>query len=199
MLTADGHVMLTDLGLAKAWGEGETDLRSTSMIGTPCCMAPEMIRESGHGVGCDFWALGVLLFEMMVGHTPFQPMDDIDGEHAVFVNILMHPPSFPAEPSLPMEASTLITALLAKNPEQRLGSDPAGGWATVKSHPLFSGTPSASVAGEPSRVLPAWGWEEAAARNATPPRMPEASAEQEDDTQDGSCPGFEVFVSHLYQ
>ena len=204
MLTADGHVMLTDLGLAKAWGEGDTDLCTTSIIGTPSYMAPEVIRESGHGVGCDFWALGILLFEMMVGHMPFQPTDEDDGVHTAFVNILMHPPSFPAEPRLPMEARALITALLAKNPEHRLGSDLTGGWGTVKSHPFFSGTPSAGIAGDPSRVLPVWGWEEAAARNTTPPRMPSTAAsepEQEDDRdpQDGSCLGFEAFVSHLHQ
>jgi hypothetical protein len=67
-------------------------------------------------------------------------------------------PSFPAEPSLPVEARALITALccVAKNPEHRLGSDLTGAWGTVKSHSFFSGTPSAGIAGEPSRVLPVW-------------------------------------------
>jgi serine/threonine protein kinase len=198
MIAADGHVMLTDLGLAKAWDEDHTDLRSASMIGTPCYMAPEVIRESGHGVGFDFWALGILLFEMMVGHTPFQPADENDGAQAVFVNILMHPPNFPVEPSLPMEACALIVALLAKNPEHRLGSESTGGWAAVKGHPFFSGTPDA---GELSVVLPMWDWEVAAARNVIPPHMPLVTSEQEGDAQDNDCrvPGFEVFVSPVQE
>jgi serine/threonine protein kinase len=199
MIAADGHVMLTDLGLAKAWDEDHADLCTASMIGTPCYMAPEVIRESGHGAGFDFWALGILLFEMMVGHTPFQPAGENDGAHTVFVNILMHPPNFPAEPSLPMEACALIVALLAKNPEHRLGSESTGGWAAVKGHPFFSGTPDA---GELSVVLPMWDWEVAAARNVIPPHMPLVTSEQEGDTQDSNCrdvPGFDVFVSPVQE
>jgi serine/threonine protein kinase len=111
-------------------------------------------------VGFDFWALGVLLFEMMVGRMPFAPMNSEDA-HGLFVSILMHAPRFPGgycsggfperpldedellvhgelEPQLPNDALTLIEGLLVKNPAERLGSAATGGWAAVKGHPFFS-------------------------------------------------------------
>jgi hypothetical protein len=94
IITGDGHVLVADFGLAKKWDQGQTDLHSTSMTGTPTYMPPEVIRGSPHGVGYDFWSLGVLLFELMVGNTPFAPVDS-DDAHGLFVNILMHAPRFP--------------------------------------------------------------------------------------------------------
>jgi PAS domain S-box-containing protein len=165
IITGDGHVLVADFGLAKEWDQGQTDLHSTSMIGTPSYMPPEVIRESPHGVGFDFWALGVLLFEMVVGRTPFAPADS-DDAHGLFVNILMHAPRFPdgwggsldeerpldeeiprarggnpppeLEPRLPEEARSIIEGLLTKNPDSRLGSAASGGWAALKAQPFFS-------------------------------------------------------------
>ena len=65
-------------------------MHSTSICGTPEYMPPEVIREEGHGVGMDYWGLGVLTYEMMCGCTPFSS-DDAKG---LFVNILMHDPAF---------------------------------------------------------------------------------------------------------
>ena len=165
ILTGEGHVLVTDLSLAKEWDQGQLDLHSTSMIGTPSYMPPEVIQENPHGVGFDFWALGVLLFEMMVGRMPFAPMNSEDA-HGLFVSILMHAPRFPGgycsggfperpladeeelellivhgelEPQLTNAARTLIEGLLAKKPAERLGSAATGGWAAVKGHPFFSG------------------------------------------------------------
>jgi PAS domain S-box-containing protein len=126
-----------------------------------------VIREMAHSSTFDLWTVGVILFEMAVGRTPFVPADS-ENAHGLFVNILMHPPRFPdgwggdlegdgssgrsrggassqsspppeLEPRLPCEARSLVNALLSKKPEERLGSARSGGWAAVKRHPFFSG------------------------------------------------------------
>jgi serine/threonine protein kinase len=89
----DGHIVMTDLGLAKHWKDPDAVMHSTSICGTPEYMPPEVIREEGHGIAMDYWGLGVLTYEMMCGNTPFSS-DDAKG---LFVNILMHDPAFPEE------------------------------------------------------------------------------------------------------
>lgn len=64
LLDADGHVMLTDFGLAK---EFEENTRSNSMCGTTEYMAPEIIRGKGHDKAADWWSVGILLYEMLTG------------------------------------------------------------------------------------------------------------------------------------
>ena len=69
LISVDGHVSLTDFGLSK---EGVTDSSSAfSFCGTPEYLAPEILMRSGHGRAADWWSLGTLLFEMLVGMPPF--------------------------------------------------------------------------------------------------------------------------------
>merc|ERR1712217_787881 len=67
LLTETGQVKLTDMGLAKV-----TIGRTFTMCGTPDYFAPEMVRQCGHTHAVDWWTLGVLTFELMSGHPPFQ-------------------------------------------------------------------------------------------------------------------------------
>ena len=73
----DGYLRLTDFGFAKALQPGE---RAYTVCGTPDYLAPEMIKNEGHGVAVDWWALGVLIFEMLVGYPPFFDEDPLGGE-----------------------------------------------------------------------------------------------------------------------
>ncbi|KAH7278401.1 hypothetical protein KP509_38G039700 [Ceratopteris richardii] len=105
---------------------------STSVVGTEAYLAPEMIKESGHNYGADWWALGVLLFEMAHGSTPFSGRTKKD----TFCNILRLEPTFPGLTSESL-LSDLTRQLLIKDPTQRLGAH--GGAGEVKSHPFFGG------------------------------------------------------------
>ncbi len=72
LIESDGHVLLTDFGLAKIVGDGGA---GNEGAGTPHCMAPEQIDAGPAGFAADVWALGVLLHEMVTGHRPFDADD----------------------------------------------------------------------------------------------------------------------------
>jgi serine/threonine protein kinase len=73
LLDANGNIALTDFGLSK---EGINDNSSAhSFCGTPEYLAPEILRRSGHGRAADWWSLGALLYEMLVGMPPFYSRD----------------------------------------------------------------------------------------------------------------------------
>ena len=66
LIASDGHLKITDFGFAKKIVD-----RSFTLCGTPEYLAPEIIMSSGHNHGVDWWALGVLVFEMLAGYPPF--------------------------------------------------------------------------------------------------------------------------------
>ncbi|KAF6345426.1 protein kinase C zeta [Rhinolophus ferrumequinum] len=74
LLDADGHIKLTDYGMCKE-GLGPGDTTST-FCGTPNYIAPEILRGEEYGFSVDWWALGVLMFEMMAGRSPFDIVTD---------------------------------------------------------------------------------------------------------------------------
>lgn len=68
LLDQTGYIKIIDFGLAKILKEGEM---SDTFCGTPEYLAPEMIQQSGHDKGVDWWALGIIIYEMLIGVTPF--------------------------------------------------------------------------------------------------------------------------------
>ncbi|GMF19640.1 unnamed protein product [Phytophthora lilii] len=98
--------------------------------GTPDYLAPEIIRREPHGPPVDYWALGIILYEMLVGFPPFND-DTVD---AIFDNILERQILWPdGEKCLSIEAMDLIDKLLDPNPATRMG------WEGIKLHPFFDG------------------------------------------------------------
>lgn len=67
-MEVDGYICLTDFGLAKVLGDGEL---TKSFCGTPDYLAPEILSGAGHSFHVDWWALGILTYEMIVGFPPF--------------------------------------------------------------------------------------------------------------------------------
>lgn len=67
LIAKDGHIKLTDFGFAK----DITDGRTYTVCGTPEYMAPEVVNKDGHGKAADWWSLGIIIFEMLAGYSPF--------------------------------------------------------------------------------------------------------------------------------
>jgi serine/threonine protein kinase len=72
LLDAKGQAKLADLGLAKAYGDLQRLTRTGTVLGTPLYMAPEQVRGELSGTSTDLYALGVLLYEMLAGHPPYE-------------------------------------------------------------------------------------------------------------------------------
>ncbi|XP_009617135.1 serine/threonine-protein kinase AtPK2/AtPK19-like [Nicotiana tomentosiformis] len=127
LMDGDGHVMLTDFGLAKEIDESS---RSNSMCGTTEYMAPEILQSKGHNKDADWWSVGILLYEMLTGQPPFTHSNRKKLQEKIIsekVKLL---------PRLTGEAHSLLKGLLQKDPSKRLGSGPRGG-DEIKSHKWF--------------------------------------------------------------
>ncbi|KAH8502149.1 hypothetical protein H0E87_016787 [Populus deltoides] len=109
------------------------DVRSMSFVGTHEYLAPEIVSGEGHGNAVDWWTLGIFMFEMFYGVTPFKGMD----HELTLANIVARALEFPKEPSIPVLAKDLITQLLIKDPVRRLGS--TMGATAIKHHQFFDG------------------------------------------------------------
>ncbi|KAL5226216.1 hypothetical protein ABZP36_012855 [Zizania latifolia] len=151
------------------------DLRSMSFVGTHEYLAPEIVSGEGHGSSVDWWTLGIFIFELLYGVTPFKGYDN----EMTLANIVARALEFPKEPSVSSAAKDLVTALLAKDPTRRLGA--TVGAAAIKRHPFFNGM----------------NW--ALLRCATPPYVPPpfsvaatTAGANGDMSDDDSCPGTPV-------
>ncbi|KAL6858919.1 hypothetical protein ACP4OV_017921 [Aristida adscensionis] len=108
--------------------------KSYSFVGTEEYVAPEMVRGEGHGFPVDWWAVGVLLYEMVFGRTPFKGQN----RKETFRNVLHKELEFPGDSRRRMpELADLIARLLERDPRRRLGY--AGGADEVRAHPFFDG------------------------------------------------------------
>lgn len=110
-----------------------TDARSNSFVGTHEYLAPEIIRGDGHGSSVDWWTLGIFLYELLYGKTPFRG----PGNDETLTNVVSQGLKFPDSPAVSYHARDLIRGLLVKEPEHRLGS--RKGAAEIKRHPFFQG------------------------------------------------------------
>jgi len=134
LVDLDGYIKLADFGLSKLNCKRES--RSHSVCGSPEYLAPEMITfgkeygdqpSEGHGQMVDYFALGVLFYEMMVGLPPFYDSN----KFKMFVKIKTCAPKFPFH--IPPLCQDLMRRLLEKNPRQRIGAKL--GFSELKSHP----------------------------------------------------------------
>ncbi|XP_077216359.1 phototropin 2 isoform X2 [Tasmannia lanceolata] len=158
LLQKDGHVVLTDFDLSvltscvpqvkrqvlptkrrKSKCEppptfvAEPVTQSNSFVGTEEYIAPEIITGAGHSSAIDWWALGILLYEMLYGRTPFRGKN----RQKTFANILHKDLTFPSSIPVSLAARQLIHGLLHRNPANRLGKN--SGANEIKQHPFFHG------------------------------------------------------------
>ncbi|XP_013860462.1 serine/threonine-protein kinase N1 [Austrofundulus limnaeus] len=128
IMDADGYIRIADFGLCKE-GMGHGD-RTSTFCGTPEFLAPEVLTDNSYTRSVDWWGLGVLLYEMLVGESPF-PGDD---EEEVFDSIVNDEVRYPR--FLSTEAIGIMRRLLRRNPERRLGSGEKDA-EEVKKQPFF--------------------------------------------------------------
>nr|AML79429.1 putative LOV domain-containing protein [Phyllanthus sp. BC-2016] len=158
LLQKDGHAVLTDFDLSFMTScrpqiikhqptnkrrlsksqppptfVAEPTTQSNSFVGTEEYIAPEIITGSGHSSAIDWWALGILLYEMLYGRTPFRGKN----RQKTFANILHKDLTFPSSIPVSLAARQLINALLNRDPAYRLGSNT--GANEIKHHPFFRG------------------------------------------------------------
>ncbi|KAB0341494.1 hypothetical protein FD754_018420 [Muntiacus muntjak] len=130
MLDKDGHIKITDFGLCK---EGITDAATMkTFCGTPEYLAPEVLEDNDYGRAVDWWGLGVVMYEMMCGRLPFYNQD----HEKLFELILMEDIKFPR--TLSSDAKSLLSGLLIKDPNKRLGGGPDDAKEIMR-HSFFSG------------------------------------------------------------
>uniref|UniRef100_A0A3B3UNN9 non-specific serine/threonine protein kinase n=1 Tax=Poecilia latipinna TaxID=48699 RepID=A0A3B3UNN9_9TELE len=143
LITSMGHIKLTDFGLSKIGlmnmttnlyeGHIEKDTREfidKQVCGTPEYIAPEVILRQGYGKPVDWWAMGVILYEFLVGCVPFFG----DTPEQLFGQVVNDDIIWPeGEDALPADAQDLITRLLRQNPLERLGT----GWWNNETRSIY--------------------------------------------------------------
>ncbi|CAG7940886.1 unnamed protein product [Penicillium salamii] len=164
LLHQSGHIMLSDFDLSKQSGPGGAptmiparsgggnsttalptidtksciaDFRTNSFVGTEEYIAPEVIKGCGHTSAVDWWTLGILIYEMLFGTTPFKGKN----RNATFASILRDEVNFPEHSNATPTSNlckSLIRKLLIKDETKRLGA--RAGASDVKTHPFFRTT-----------------------------------------------------------
>lgn len=130
MLDQYGHCKLLDFGMSKELSG--SSLRTRTFCGTPSYISPEIIRELDYDFSVDWWSLGVLMYEMLVGYSPFEAQN-LDKLYEMITNDEVHFPS-----TLSDRARSILEGLLSKDPQSRLGCQIMEGYAlAIKEHPFF--------------------------------------------------------------
>ncbi|KAG4424621.1 hypothetical protein IFR04_002154 [Cadophora malorum] len=128
MLTLDGHIKVADYGLCKEdmWYGSTT----STFCGTPEFMAPEILLDKKYGRAVDWWAFGVLIYQMLLQQSPFRGED----EDEIYDAILADEPLYPIH--MPRDSVSILQKLLTREPDQRLGSGPTDA-QEIMSQPFF--------------------------------------------------------------
>jgi serine/threonine protein kinase len=132
MIDADGHVALVDFGLAKLHVSEYKGAKT--MAGSPQYTAPELLlpkAKRSYGKAADWWSLGILLYEMSVGKSPFYD----NNIEKMYHKIQNDPLTFPSKPVLSDELKAILRGFLQKDPTKRLGTN----ISDILSQPFFGG------------------------------------------------------------
>uniref|UniRef100_A0A8C4SKG3 Protein kinase cAMP-dependent X-linked catalytic subunit n=1 Tax=Erpetoichthys calabaricus TaxID=27687 RepID=A0A8C4SKG3_ERPCA len=164
----EGHIKLTDFGFAKKLVDSRAQhlhflCRTWTLCGTPEYLAPEVIQSKGHGRAVDWWALGVLIFEMLSGYPPFFD----DNPFGIYQKILAGKIDFPRH--LDFNVKDLIKKFLVVDRTRRLGNMKNGA-EDVKKHRWFKSID----------------WEAVPQKKLKPPIVPKVS-------HDGDTSNFESY------
>ena len=127
LVDEQGYGKIVDLGFAKV-----VDDKTYTLCGTPEMLAPEIIMSKGHDQAVDYWAFGVVIYELLVGHSPFYKSGSSQVD--MFKRIVLV--KYDIHDFVSLTAEDLIEKLLVRRQRKRLGNL-AGGYLDVKRHPWF--------------------------------------------------------------
>uniref|UniRef100_A0A673ZFW2 Protein kinase C n=1 Tax=Salmo trutta TaxID=8032 RepID=A0A673ZFW2_SALTR len=127
LLDSEGHIKIADFGMCKENMEGDT--RTCTFCGTPDYIAPEILLGQKYGSSVDWWSFGVLLYEMLIGQSPFHGRD----EEELFQSIRTDDPCYPQW--LAKDARDILIKLFVREPERRLGVK-----GNIRQHSFFKDT-----------------------------------------------------------
>ncbi|XP_072034714.1 cAMP-dependent protein kinase catalytic subunit PRKX-like [Amphiura filiformis] len=164
LLDRDGHIKLTDFGFAKKLRD-----RTWTLCGTPEYLAPEIIQSKGHGKPVDWWALGILIYEMLVGYPPFYD----ENPFGIYEKILEGKIDWPKH--LTADARDMIKRLLVIDRTKRLGCM-LNGCKDITGHRWFMSID----------------WDQVKQRQLKPPIVPEIS-------HDGDTRNFDDYPNDDWQ
>ncbi|XP_023611450.1 protein kinase C delta type isoform X2 [Myotis lucifugus] len=124
MLDQNGHIKIADFGMCKENIIAEK--KASTFCGTPDYIAPEILQGLKYSFSVDWWSFGVLLYEMLIGQSPFHG----DDEDELFESIRVDTPHYPRW--ITKESKDILEKLLERDPAKRLGVT-----GNIKTHPFF--------------------------------------------------------------
>ncbi|KAG8005510.1 Protein kinase C theta type [Nibea albiflora] len=127
LLDSEGHIKIADFGMCKE--NMQEDLRTSTFCGTPDYIAPEILLGQKYNSSVDWWSFAVLLYEMLIGQSPFHGRD----EEELFQSIRTDNPVYPRW--LTKDAKDILVKLFVREPEERLGVK-----GNIREHNFFSST-----------------------------------------------------------
>ena len=171
LIADDGHIKITDFGLAResitSTVGAEDGIPAQSIVGTPEYFAPELLTMEPYGKSADWWCVGILMFELMTGKSPFSQENEpppimFSKIKAGGMKSKIFQGSVAKRIHYPPEAMALILRFLDPNPHTRIGSD---GLNEIKEHAFFSVYCAANI--------PNFSWDKVDNKELTPPWKPD--------------------------